>query len=200
MQAPWQELLDWWFGPGDRACDIVRDRHRLWFGYRPEQDEEARQRFGRLCDEAARGGLDDWSRSDPGWLALILLLDQLPRMIHRGTPRVFAGDDRAQQLVHAGMEQGRDRALSPIQRVFVYLVLEHAEHLPDQELAVMQFTVLRDLADEQDRPAFDEFLDYAERHREVIRRFGRFPHRNAILGRLSSEAERDYLARPGAGF
>lgn len=200
MQAPWQELLKWWFGPGDKACDIVRDRHRLWFGYRPEQDDEARQRFGCLCDEALHHGLEDWSSSDQGWLALILLLDQLPRMIYRGTPRAFAGDERAQQLVYAGMERGRDQALPPVQRVFIYIVLEHAEQMADQDLAVAQFTALRDLADEQDRPAFDDFLIYAERHRDVIRRFGRFPHRNAILGRLSSEAERGYLARPGTGF
>src|SRR5690554_2080498 len=99
MQSAWRELLDWWFGPGDTARVIVEQKHRLWFGYRPEQDDEARQRFGGLCDQALEGGLQQWADSAQGWLALILLLDQLPRMIHRGTPQAFAGDARAQQLV-----------------------------------------------------------------------------------------------------
>lgn len=200
MPAPWQDLLHWWFGQGETVPAIVGEKHRLWFGYRPEQDRQARERFGDLCEQALDGGLQEWVRCERGWLALILLLDQLPRMIHRGTPRAFAGDPRARQLVRDGMAQGRDRQLAPIERVFVYLVLEHAEQLDDQELAVVRFTALRDQAAAEDRPAFDDFLDYAERHHAVIARFGRFPHRNAILGRASSDAEQAYLAQPGAGF
>src|SRR5690606_37368115 len=135
------------------------------------------------------GDLRAWADTPQGWLALILLLDQLPRMIHRGTPLAFAGDERAQQLVRDGLAHGGDVLLSPIQRVFVYLVLEHAENLAVQELAVAQFVVLRDIAAPQEQQPFQEFLDFAERHRDVIARFGRFPHRNEILGRASSEAE-----------
>jgi len=121
-------------------------------------------------------------------------------MIHRGTPQAFAGDARAQQLVNDGLDRGLDESLAPIERVFIYLVLGHAENLQSQDLAVARFAELRDLAEEESRPAFEGFLDFAERHRDVIARFGRFPHRNAILGRASSEAERTFLAQPGSGF
>lgn len=200
MSAPWQELLDWWFGQGRTAQQIVKEKHSLWFGYKPKQDREARERFGDLCEQALDGGLLEWTRSEQGWLALTLLLDQLPRMIHRGTPRAFAGDQRARQLLSDGMAQGHDRLLAPIERVFIYLVLEHAENLADQDLAVEYFTALRDMAGADELTAFEDFLDYAHRHRDVIARFGRFPHRNAILGRVSSEAERDHLDRPGSRF
>ncbi|WP_226686756.1 DUF924 family protein [Stutzerimonas stutzeri] len=200
MQAPWQDLLHWWFGQGTSASEIAAEKQRLWFGYRAEQDDEARQRFGALVEQALNGELQDWAELPEGWLALVLLLDQLPRMIHRNTPKAFAGDERAQQLVRDGLAHGGDMLLAPIQRVFIYLVLEHAENLATQDLAVAQFTALRDIADESAQPLFVGFLDYAERHREVISRFGRFPHRNAILGRESSDAERLFLEQPGSSF
>ena len=200
MPAQWQDLLHWWFGQGETVPAIVGEKHRLWFGYRPEQDRQARERFGDLCEQALDGGLQEWVRCERGWLALILLLYQLPRMIHRGTPRAFAGDARAQRLVQEGLAQGRDSLLAPIERVFILLVLEHAENLDDQEQAVQRFTAMRDAAAPDELPAFEDFLDYARRHRDVIARFGRFPHRNAILGRASSAAEQAYLDQPGAGF
>lgn len=200
MQAPWQDLLHWWFGQGTSASEIAAEKQRLWFGYRAEQDDEARQRFGALVEQALNGELQDWAELPEGWLALVLLLDQLPRMIHRNTPKAFAGDERAQQLVRDGLAHGGDMLLAPIQRVFIYLVLEHAENLATQDLAVAHFTALRDIADEAEQPLFVGFLDYAERHREVISRFGRFPHRNAILGRESSDAEQLFLEQPGSSF
>lgn len=200
MQAPWQDLLHWWFGQGTSATEIAAEKQRLWFGYRPQQDAEARERFGALVEQALNGDLQDWAELPDGWLALVLLLDQLPRMIHRDTPRAFAGDERAQQLVRDGLAHGGDMLLSPIQRVFIYLVLEHAENLAVQDLAVAHFTALRDIAAEHEQALFRDFLDYAERHREVISRFGRFPHRNAILGRDSSDAEQSFLQQPGSSF
>lgn len=200
MQAPWQELLNWWFGQGSSATAIAAEKQQLWFGYRAQQDAEARERFGELVEQALNGELQDWAELPEGWLALILLLDQLPRMIHRQTPRAFAGDERAQQLVRDGLAHGGDMLLAPIQRVFIYLVLEHAENLAVQDLAVAHFSALRDIADEQEQPLFLGFLDYAERHREVISRFGRFPHRNAILGRESSDTEQLFLEQPGSSF
>ena len=200
MQAPWQDLLHWWFGQGTSATEIAAEKQRLWFGYRPQQDAEARERFGALVEQALYGDLQDWAELPEGWLALVLLLDQLPRMIHRDTPRAFAGDERAQQLVRDGLAHGGDMLLSPIQRVFIYLVLEHAENLAVQDLAVAHFTALRDIAAEHEQALFRDFLDYAERHREVISRFGRFPHRNAILGRDSSDAEQSFLQQPGSSF
>ncbi|MBA4691055.1 DUF924 family protein [Stutzerimonas stutzeri] len=200
MQAPWQDLLHWWFGQGTSATEIAAEKQRLWFGYRPQQDAEARERFGALVEQALNGDLQDWAELPEGWLALVLLLDQLPRMIHRDTPRAFAGDERAQQLVRDGLAHGGDMLLSPIQRVFIYLVLEHAENLAVQDLAVAHFTALRDIAAEHEQALFRDFLDYAERHREVISRFGRFPHRNAILGRDSSDSEQSFLQQPGSSF
>ena len=200
MPVPWQELLDWWFGHGTTGRAVATQKQKLWFGYKPAQDDEARQRFGELSDQAADGRLQAWADSAQGWLALVLLLDQLPRMIHRGTPRAFAGDARAQQLVGDGLAQGWDACLAPIERVFIYLVLEHAEDLDSQELAVRKFAELRDSAETEDRQPFQGFLDFAERHRDVIARFARFPHRNLILGRASSEAERVFLSQPGSGF
>jgi uncharacterized protein (DUF924 family) len=121
-------------------------------------------------------------------------------MIYRNTPKAFAGDARAQHLVHDGLVQGGDVLLAPIQRVFVYLVLEHAENLALQEQAVLQFGALREHAAADEQALFADFLDFAQRHRAVIARFGRFPHRNAILGRDSTAAELAYLAEPGSGF
>nr|WP_242630679.1 DUF924 family protein [Stutzerimonas stutzeri] len=193
-------MLHWWFGQGTSATEIAAEKQRLWFGYRPQQDAEARERFGALVEQALNGDLQDWAELPEGWLALVLLLDQLPRMIHRDTPRAFAGDERAQQLVRDGLAHGGDMLLSPIQRVFIYLVLEHAKNLAVQDLAVAHFTALRDIAAEHEQALFRDFLDYAERHRDVISRFGRFPHRNAILGRDSSDAEQSFLQQPGSSF
>ncbi len=200
MTSPSQELLNWWFGGGATANEIAGAKGGLWFGYKPEQDAEARERFGDLTERALAGELDDWAESPHGWLALVLLLDQLPRMIHRGTPKAFAGDERAIHLVRDGMAHGGDVLLAPIQRVFIYLVLEHAENLSVQDQAVQQFEQLHGIAEVDEQKLFAGFLDFAERHRQVIARFGRFPHRNEMLGRTSSEAERAFLAEPGSRF
>src|SRR5688572_14293629 len=135
----WQPLLDWWFGSAETASEVAAQRNGLWFGYRATQDDEARERFGALCEQALGGGLQDWAQQPDGRLALILLLDQLPRMIHRGTPRAFAGDRRAQVLLREGLAAGFDSELPPIHRVFAYLVLEHAEDLILQDEAVARF-------------------------------------------------------------
>tara|TARA_R100001369_G_scaffold8428_1_gene20731 strand:- start:39 stop:635 length:597 start_codon:yes stop_codon:yes gene_type:complete len=197
---PSQDLLDWWFGEGATARETADANNGLWFGYKPEQDAEARERFGDLTERALAGELSEWAESPHGWLALVLLLDQLPRMIYRGTPTAYAGDERALQLVREGMAHGGDVLLAPLQRVFIYLVLEHAENLSVQDQAVQQFEQLLGIVDADEQNLFAGFLDFAERHRQVIARFGRFPHRNAILGRSSSEAERAFLAEPGSRF
>ena len=200
MRAPWQDVLSWWFGEGATAEAIAEEKSRLWFGYKPEQDAEARERFGEQTTHALAGGLVDWTESPEGWLALVLLLDQLPRMIHRGTPQAFAGDQRAQQLVRDGMAHGGDVLLAPIQRVFIYLVLEHTENLSVQDQAVAHFERLHAIVTPKEQPLFAGYLDFAERHRRVVARFGHFPHRNEILGRTSSEAELAFLAEPGSRF
>lgn len=200
MASPSQQLLNWWFGEGATAVEIAAEKSHLWFGYRPEQDAEAQQRFGTLTEQALAGELDDWAATPQGWLALVLLLDQLPRMIYRGTARAFSGDEHALQLVRDGMAHGGDVLLAPIQRVFIYLVLEHAEILSVQDQALVQFQQLLAIADPSEIRLFADFLRFAERHRQVIARFGRFPHRNEMLGRESGDAELAFLAEPGSRF
>jgi len=196
----WQPLLDWWFGAAVTASEVAAQRSGLWFGYRAEQDDDARRLFGELCEQALAGGLEDWCGCAEGRLALLLLLDQLPRMIHRGTAQAFAGDSRARQVLREGLAQGFDHDLPAIRRVFAYLVLEHAEDLALQDEAVARFGALRDQRLFRERVGGEEVVRYAERHREIIARFGRFPHRNAVLGRASTPEETDFLTRPGSSF
>lgn len=198
MAEPWQPLLDWWFGSADTPDDISADKGKLWFGKR--HDRQARERFGDQVEQALAGGLTDWAQCPEGWLALVLLLDQLPRMIFRDTAKAFSGDLRAQALVAQGMAAGFDRQLKPIQRVFIYLVLEHCENLAVQNEAVSRFIDLTREQPEADRAVFEDNLAYAERHQKIIARFGRFPHRNGVLGRESTAEELEFLNRPGSRF
>jgi uncharacterized protein (DUF924 family) len=200
MTAPWQPLLDWWFGNSESASEVAAQKGKLWFGKRDSQDLEARERFGDLAEQALAGGLTEWMQRPEGWLALVLLLDQFPRMIFRDTPKAFAGDLRAQKLVAQGIAADFDRQLQPIQRVFIYLVFEHSENLEVQNEGVSRYIELVAQQPEVDRALFSDYLDYAERHQRVIAQFGRFPHRNAVLGRESTAEELVFLSRPGSRF
>ena len=197
---PWQPLLDWWFGPATAAAEVAASRGALWFGKQDSQDAQACELFGEAVEQALAGQLSAWQADPEGWLATLLLLDQLPRMIFRDTPRAFAGDQLARPLALHGVTQGWDQSLRPIQRVFAYLVLEHAEDLPLQNQAVQLFQGLLAQAASAERELFAGYLDYAERHQRVIARFGRFPHRNQILARPSSAEEMRFLLEPGSRF
>lgn len=199
-QAPWQALLDRWFGSALDAVEVADQHHALWFGKSACQDVDTDNRFGGLLRQALEDGLEDWTSTAQGWLALILLLDQLPRMVFRDTPRAYAGDARAQRLVRQGLAAGLDRQLPRIERVFVYLVLEHAEDIASQDEAVRLFTELQAESSAAEKVLFAGYLAYAEKHRAVIARFGRFPHRNAILGRTCSDEETQFLTEPGSRF
>ena len=198
MLAPWQPLLEWWFGWGTSAQAVADEKSTLWFG--KHHDDEVRERFGDLVEQALAGGLDEWQQSPQGWLGLILLLDQLPRMIHRDTPRAFEGDRRAQVIAMQGLQQHWDYQLLPIQRAFILLVLEHSEVLDWQNLSVERHQSLLDEQPEANRRLFEGFLDYARQHQRIIERFGRFPHRNLVLGRPSTNEEMDFLLEPGSRF
>lgn len=186
-------VLDFWFLPAD---------HPGHGAYRPEWfrkddafDAAIRERFAADVEAALSGtGAEG---TDEVLLARILLLDQFARNIFRNTPRAFAGDAQAKTLAETLVAAGRDKNLSPWQRWFAYLPFEHGESLLDQERSVALFSAL---AREMQHEAFDSALDYAVRHRQVIVRFGRFPHRNAILGRESTAAEIDFLKQPGSSF
>jgi uncharacterized protein (DUF924 family) len=193
-------ILDFWFGhqPGDAAT--AQAQSRLWWRKDAAVDAGMRARFGMLLGDAARSAHDDWAGNPRGRLALILLFDQFPRNIHRDTPQAFAHDARALELALAGIAAGADQALRPIERVFCYLPLEHAESMAMQDRSVALFTALAAGVAEADRETFSAYVDYALRHREVIARFGRFPHRNRILGRASTPEEIAFLKQPGSSF
>ena len=198
---PWQPLLDFWLG--DPADDALRAKRQapLWWGKSSETDALLARRFGAQAEVAANGGLADWANVPHGRLALILLLDQLPRNIHRGTPTAFARDPLAREQCLKGLSLGMDRQLSPLERVFFYLPLEHAESREQQARSVALFEELA--AEQAHSPAnetFAGFADFARRHQVIIERFGRFPHRNDILGRTSTPEETAFLLQPGSGF
>ncbi|GLQ95590.1 DUF924 family protein [Dyella mobilis] len=182
------------------ACWFDPDHHAKWYESDPAFDALIDAQFARQLEEAASGKLDDWAATPSGWLALLIVLDQFSRNLYREDPRAWAQDLSAQRLATWGIAEGFDRQLPPIQRVFAYMPLEHAEDRELQQRAVALFGALcNDVpADERDRYA--GYLDYARRHEAVIARFGRFPHRNAALGRINTPEETTYLAEPGAGF
>lgn len=199
MDARAEDLLAYWFGPLDAdglAGQAVTSR---WFAGGPAFDAELGRRFGDLHREARAGRLDRWAATPRGRLALVVLLDQLSRNLHRGSAEAFAGDARALALAREALAQGEDRRLRLSERVFLLLPFEHAEDLAAQEVAVAGFRALAAEAPPRGQELFTGFLDYAVRHHAVIERFGRFPHRNQALGRATSEAEAAYLAREG-GF
>jgi uncharacterized protein (DUF924 family) len=187
-------VLDFWFGaPGSPEHGKPRAE---WFRKDPAFDASIRDRFGPLVERALRGELADWAASPEGALAEILLLDQFTRNIFRDTPRAFAGDPRALAAARAAVGQRVDEALPAFQRGFVYLPFEHAESMAAQDESVRLFARLA-----EDGPdGSSSMLDYAHRHRAVVERFGRFPHRNAVLGRASTAEEEAYLREPGSGF
>lgn len=196
-----KEILEFWFGPEEElGWDFDPARYELWFGRSAETDRLVTERFGEDAHAAAAGELDDWAATPRGRMALLLLLDQFPRHIHRGRPEAFAQDPKAQALVVEGLALGHDQALSPIERSFFYLPLEHAENRELQARSVELYQALADAAPEAVKDRYLSFLDYAIRHKEIIDRFGRFPHRNAILGRESTEKEEAFLLLPGSSF
>ena len=190
------EINQFWFGELDEAGLAAADRHRLWFAASPATDVTIRDRFGERVDLALAGDLADWDQRDDGLIALVLLLDQFTRNIYRGTPRAFAGDARALELAQRAINSGRYQRLPAIHQVFLYLPLEHSEDLDTQDECVALFEMLAGVTGD---PGIADFGRYARAHREVIARFGRFPHRNAILGRQSRPEEQDYL-RVHGGF
>jgi uncharacterized protein (DUF924 family) len=187
------EVLEFWFGtPETAATEAVITR---WFRKDEAFDREIANRFGALIEQALEGGLQDWAWQPGPALGRVLLLDQFTRNAFRGTARSFAGDSLALAAARQMVAQGQDQALAPLQRVFVYMPFEHAESLEAQEEALRLFRRLS-----QEAPGLESYCDYAERHHAIVARFGRFPHRNALLGRDSTAAELAFLQEPGSGF
>lgn len=199
-QPTWQPILDYWFGQSKEDVVCANEKAALWWGKSPETDAEIRQKFEPLLQLLVNGGNRYWLQFAESRLASIIVLDQFSRNIYRDTPVAFSADLLALNWCLSGLHDGLDKQLRPIERVFFYLPMEHAEDLELQQLCIAEFQQLVQEVPAQQRATFAGFLDYAEQHAAVIERFGRFPHRNAILGRESTPDERAYLAQPGSGF
>jgi uncharacterized protein (DUF924 family) len=192
MEMAPHNVLDFWFAPkGDAEHNRAR---AVWFKKDDAFDAAIRTRFGPLIERALDGAIAQWSATPDGAVAEIVVLDQFTRNAYRDTPRAFAGDVRALAAARALIASGADRALPGVRRQFAYLPFEHAEDLATQEESVRLFKQLA----RDDHEA--DIVTYAERHHAVIARFGRFPHRNAILGRESSPEEQAFLREPGSSF
>ena len=183
MQSLTPEVLGFWFGEGPEHGKS----HKRWFSKDPRFDAEIRQRFESLHYTLSSNR--DWLDQPRYCLARIIVLDQFPRNMFRGTARAFATDALALEAARLAVERGWDRGMLAVEQLFVYLPFEHSETLADQDRAC---ELMQDFDAEQ--------RGYAERHRDIIRRFGRFPHRNEILGRASTPEEIEFLKQPGSGF
>ena len=200
MEQIRDELLVFWLGGAAADVETGRAQAALWWGQDPETDDLIAARFGQAASAAAAGTLEHWTGSPRGRLALILLLDQMPRVIHRGTPGAFAHDEKSRRVDAKGLESGADRILRPIERVFFYLPFEHSEDREDQVRSLELYRKLASGVPDDWRETFDSYVDFADRHKAIVDRFGRFPHRNAILGRESTPEEIEFLKQPGSGF
>ncbi len=184
-----QAMLDFWFGPPD---DPLRDERRgIWFKSTPDHDETLRRLFLADYERAATGMLADWEEAPDSALVLVLLLDQIPRNIFRTTPRAYATDAMARAVADRAMARGFDMKVPPAWRLFFYMPLHHSERLADQQRATALVASLPDRGD----PERGENRRYGLPYVDVIDRFGRFPHRNAILGRQSTPEELAFLAK-----
>ena len=184
-------VLDFWFGvPGDPDYGKTRP---LWFIKSDTTDRLVRGRFGATVEAALSGKIDDWALTPHGALALILVLDQFTRNIFRDSPRSFAGDAQALRLASDLVDRNDDRLLTPLERWFAYMPFEHSEFLNDQIESVRLFEQLA-------KEGLGEPLPWARKHYDVIKRFGRFPHRNSIMGRESTIEEVEFLKEQGSRF
>lgn len=176
-----RDILDFWFLP---LSDPEHGKPRkLWWESTPEFDRDCRTRYGALLDKAIAGGLDAWRKSPDGALALVILCDQFSRNIHRRTARAFAGDAKARETARYALARNYPAAYGPEMRQFFFMPFQHSEELADQEFCCTLFASLGD----------EDNAKHATEHRNIVARFGRFPHRNEVLGRASTAAERDYL-------
>jgi uncharacterized protein (DUF924 family) len=185
-----QEVLDFWFGP----LETRGKSRREWFAKDAAFDATIRARFGGLHERAARGELEAWRAAPAPTLALVIVLDQFSRNLYRGDARAFAQDGHAAACAREAIARGDEGGLLPVERQFLYLPFEHSEDLADQDRAVELMQGLE---------AFEEtrgLTQWAERHRVIVRRFGRFPHRNAVLGRATTAEEAEFLKQPGSSF
>lgn len=188
-------ILDFWFGHVESTLLPSEHRTQIWFSASEEADKEILENFKSETEQAICGNFDSWEKEPRGSLALIILLDQFSRSIYRKTPMAFTQDQKALDLCVRGIERQYDHELSLIERAFFYMPLMHSESTEMQSTSVRAFKMLVDLSFPEGRNLYESFFDYALRHYEVIERFGRFPHRNSIVGRKSTPEEEEFLTK-----
>lgn len=195
-----EDVLDYWFGLLDELGRADAAHVARWWSKDPAVDQEIRARFGALHAAALGGGLTSWLHTPRGTLAYIVVLDQFSRNMNRDTAAMFAGDARALSAAESGIERGLDRALRLDERSTFYMPLMHCESMAKQERCVQLYLAFADESSGHARANLLSRIGYAERHRDIVRKFGRFPHRNALLGRPSTPEELDFLEGPGSSF
>lgn len=187
-------VLDYWIGDADHDINDAKRRAKIWFGSDSKVDEEIARRFQSTIESVRAGGHLDWIDTPSGILATIIVLDQFPRNVYRGTADAFASDHRALELSLALADSPSITTLGWMSRVFVLMPLQHAEDRAVQERAVHEFEALAAACDSDHRAILESNAEYARLHCDIVKRFGRFPHRNRVLGRESTQAESDWLA------
>ena len=199
-QARIDAILSFWFKEHQLSAPQIDRRMDIWFGEDAAFDHEIEQTFSADVENASQGKLDHWAEEPRGRLALILLLDQFRRNIYRGTAKAYEKDRTALKLCVEGAMQKKDRGLTPIQRAFFYMPLQHAESIKVQAKSVELFTKLAEAVSPTFQETFLTIAQFAELHRDIIEQYGRFPHRNAVLDRENTPEEAEYLAGDGPDF
>jgi uncharacterized protein (DUF924 family) len=193
-------ILGFWFKDKELSAPQIDGRMDVWFGEDPVFDEEVARRFADDVDRASEGALDHWAQEPHGRLALILLLDQFRRNIYRNRPEAFDQDKAALKLCIEGAMEKKDLGLSPIERVFFYMPLQHAESSKVQKKSVEIFNKLAAAVSATYKETFETVAQFAELHADIVDQFGRFPHRNKVLGRPNTPEEDEYLAGDAPTF
>jgi uncharacterized protein (DUF924 family) len=190
---PFDKVNKYWFGRVEETVVPSERRARLWFGESLEIDTEIKELFANELEDVREGRCTVWENSPRGKLAMIIMLDQFSRHLHRGYPQSFSKDDYALSICIQGMETQEDHSLSLIERVFFYFPLLHSEHLKHQEESIRAYQMLVELAFPETQVNYESFFKFANHHYSIVRRFGRFPQRNEIMGRESTDEELEYL-------
>jgi uncharacterized protein (DUF924 family) len=194
------EVLDFWFGETDQHGLCTQDKSKAWWRKDPDFDREIRARFGALREAIMRGEHEDWRKTPHGLLAYVVVLDQFSRNLGRDSAVMFEADAQAHEAACAGIDAGMDARLPTDLRVFLYMPLMHSERLESQERCVQLFERLRDSLSGPARERVASNVGFAEQHHRIVARFGRFPHRNEILGRECTPQELEFLKEPGSSF
>jgi uncharacterized protein (DUF924 family) len=189
----YEQILKFWFGHVEQTIVPSENRARIWFGDSPAVDSEIKQKFNNDLEKAIQGAYTEWEKSPRGQLALIIMLDQFSRHIYRDTPKAYAQDDFALSICIQGMSREDDHQLSLIERVFYYFPLLHSEHVANQEKSIRAYQMLVEVAFQETQVIYESFFKFAMHHFNIVQRFGRFPQRNALLGRESTPEEAKFL-------